>query len=76
MLMFHLSEKLNHCMRKMSIPKKKKVFEREETTMATTPVINEHALIEWRLNSLFPSDVTLGVHYEYKEERERERERQ
>jgi hypothetical protein len=44
--------------------------------MTTTPVINEHTLIEWRLNSLFPSDVTLGVHYEYKErERERERER-
>jgi hypothetical protein len=42
--------------------------------MTTTPVINEHTLIEWRLNSLFPSDVTLGVHYEYKE-RERERER-
>ncbi len=52
-----------------------KVFEREETTMTTTPVINEHTLIEWRLNSLFPSDVTLGVHYEYKE-RKRERERQ
>lgn len=49
-----------------------KLFEREETTMMTTPVINEHALIEWRLNSLFPSDVTLGVHYEYKEERVRE----
>jgi hypothetical protein len=44
--------------------------------MTTTPVINEHTLIEWRLNSLFPSDVTLGVHYEYKErKRERERER-
>ena len=63
-------------MRKCLRQRKKKIRTRRNKTMTTTPVINEHALIEWRLNSLFPSDITLGVHYKYKEERERERERE
>jgi hypothetical protein len=60
----------------MCTSKKKNGEKKEETTMTmtTTPVINEHALIEWRLNSLVPSDDTLGVHYKYEEERETERE--
>ena len=50
-------------MRKRMAVKEENLFERKETKMTTTPVINEHALIEWRLNSLVPCEFPLGVHY-------------